>query len=122
MTAGNLIYNTTVLSIKLSVVLLYHRLFSIDRKANRILNGFMVFLTCFYVAQICVSIAVVSECDSIPQPTLCVDLWKNTVVQSCVNVLTDFAVLAYPIVKVSRLQMTLRRKFRVSAVFAIGLL
>ena len=122
-TAGNIVYGPTVLFIKLSLVLLYRRIFARDRKMNLITYGFVIFLLSFYIAQTGVAIAVASLCTSPPpNPSLCRDLWKNTIVQACINVATDFAVLALPIVKVFHLHMPLRRKVGVSAIFGIGLL
>lgn len=123
MTAGDIVYDPTVLFIKLSMVVLYRRLFAIDRTMKRITWGAIAFLVLFYVAETFVAITVEAQCTHAPpSPSICSNVWKNTVTQAVFNVLTDFAVLLLPITKVFNLHMPLRRKIGVSAVFGIGLL
>ena len=81
------------------------------------------FLVTFYISEISVAIAVEVLCTTAPpNPSLCSNDYKNTIAQACINVVTDFAVLGFPITKVFNLQMPLQRKIRVSAIFGVGLL
>ena len=121
--AGGIVYNLTVLFIKLSLVLLYSRIFAKDKTMNLITYGLVIFLVSFYIAQTGVTIAMISLCTSASsKPSFCSDLWNNTIVQACINLATDFFVLGLPIVKVFHLHMPLRKKVGVSAIFGIGLL
>jgi large subunit ribosomal protein L36e len=123
LTASNIVYAPTVLFVKLSIVLLYFRIFSVDRTMRWFTYGASAFLVVFYVSQTCVAIAVAALCTSPPpNPHICSDLYKNTILQAVFNVATDFAVLSLPIIKVSRLQMSARRKVGVNAIFAVGLM
>ena len=123
LTAGDIVYDPTVLFIKLSMILLYRRVFAVDKTMNRITYGAIAFLVTFYISEISVAIAVEALCTTAPpNPSLCSNEYKNTIAQACINVVTDFAVLGFPITKVFNLQMPLQRKIRVSAIFGVGLL
>ena len=88
---------------------------------NWITCGAIIFLVTFYIAELSVAIAAEALCTKAPpNPSLCSNEYKNTIVQACINVVTDFAILAIPIGKVFNLQMPLRRKIRVCTVFGIG--
>ncbi len=105
------------------MILLYHRIFAVNRTLKWIIWGAITFLVLFYVAETCVALAVEMQCTHAPPyPSLCSDLWKNTITQVVLNVLTDLAVLLLPITKVLNLHMPLRRKIGVSAIFATGAL
>lgn len=105
------------------MVLLYRRIFAVDKVMNWITYGAIAFLVTFYVAEISVAIAVEALCTTAPpNPSLCSNEYINTIIQACINVATDFVVLGFPITMVFNLQMPLQRKTRVSAVFGIGLL
>ncbi|KAK3174524.1 hypothetical protein OEA41_001770 [Lepraria neglecta] len=88
-----------------------------------IIRGFWWDDVTFYISEISVAIAVEALCTTAPpNPSLCSNDYKNTIAQACINVVTDVAVLGFPITKVFNLQMPLQRKIRVSAIFGVGLL
>ena len=68
--------------------------------------GAIAFLVTFYVSELSVAIAVEVLCTTAPpNPSICSNVYKNTIVQACINVVTDFVVLAIPIAKVFNLRM-----------------
>lgn len=111
------------MSIKLSMTLLYRRMFAVNVLMNQATWLFIIFIAVFYISETCVAVAVEALCTSPPpNPPLCTDIYKNTIVQAAFNVATDFGVLALPICQVLVLHMRLSRKLGVCAIFGIGLL
>ena len=54
------------------------------------------------------------------EPGECVDVFKLYIASSVFNLVSDFAMLSVPIYLVWRLQMSVRRKVGVSAIFCTG--
>ena len=105
------------------MILLYRRIFAIDKIMNWITFGLIAFLLTFYVAELSYAIAVEALCTSAPpKSSICSNEYINTIFQACINVITDFVFMAIPIAMVFNIQMPLQRKIRVSAIFGIGLL
>ena len=115
----------TYLSVKMSILLLYHRLFSVDRTIRYLIwvgivlqvIGYGAFTGCAIGLEVICSDAKKAETN-----TFCVNNYKVTYTQSLFSVVTDFYVLLLPMGVVSRLQLSFRRKIGVILVFMTGLL
>ena len=80
LTTGDIVYDPTILFIKLSMILLYRRIFAVDKAMNRITYGAIAFLVTFYISEISVAIAVEALCTTAPpNPSLCSNDYKNTI-------------------------------------------
>lgn len=118
-----IIYSPTMLITKLSILLMFSRLFMPNRQ-TRHLNQFIIwFNVLFYL-----SVLIPSIIGCIPRrkiwqrwtPGTCVNepaLWLITAV---INLLSDLSIILLPIGCVCRLQLSLKRKLAISAVFATG--
>ena len=114
-------YGLVILLAKLSVLLLLHNLFSVNKRM--ILLGIAVSFS-FCVALTVYNIA--GEVDWVDAASLqhhiCVKSWIVTIATGAINTSTDLYNLVLPIAVVLRLQLTLRRKLGVVLIFIIGLL
>ena len=120
----SLVYDPVVFLVKLSLLLLYYRIFSVDT-AMRYLTIFgIVFHLLFTLAFIGFNLALETLCVSINSLSipLCRESWKGVIVQSVMAVATDFYVLCLPLPMIWRLQHTLRRKIELNVVFMLGLM
>ncbi|PYI06609.1 hypothetical protein BO78DRAFT_368572 [Aspergillus sclerotiicarbonarius CBS 121057] len=124
--ASQILYGPLIFLTKLSIFLLYVRVFAPSAKCNpfwfiQLLIG-LNFL--FYLADIIVKI-----CECTPQariwdktvPGHCIDLNVPILVTSIVNVISDIMMLLMPIRCVWRLQIPVRKKLGISAIFAAGI-
>lgn len=110
---------------KLSIMLLIKRVFcSVKRDVAYWLTIFLMFAnTAFYI---CFLVVPATQC--IPrtkiwnpeEPGTCVDIYKLYNASAIFNLVSDVAMLSVPIYLVWRLQMSLRRKIGVSAIFCTG--
>ena len=117
-------YGLVIFLVKLSVLLLLYRLFSVNKTTR-----YAIFIAIGISAFSCVAftghtIAAQVHCIDAAslQLRLCVDGWKVTIVNGTINTLIDLYILVLPIAMVLRLQLTARRKFGVLLVFLMGLL
>ncbi|RDW86042.1 uncharacterized protein DSM5745_02684 [Aspergillus mulundensis] len=122
----NITYPWTVCFTKLSILLLYKRLFTVSRVRVAIWTGIAMTVVLYttFIAIACASLVVCTGTRT-SHPgvsTFCravhhqLALWH-----SAVNVLTDFYVLILPIAPLVKLQMSHGRKAAFSFVFASGL-
>ncbi len=116
-------YPVTILLVKLSILLLYLRIFQVDRVLKWLVYGGIIFQTLFYTAMVLVSIVTLTQCDSALalSKKICKDQSIPIIVQGVVNTITDFYVLVLPIARVVQLQIPFRRKVGLSAIFLTGL-
>jgi len=115
-------------AIKLSVLLLYRRLFAVSRRFNitSIIMGVIIFLwTLGYL------LSYIFECGthlralwtSVPAIEEYCDNETVQTVSFCVtDVVTDLMILVTPIPMIMKLQMSIPQKLGICAVFALGLL
>ncbi|PVI01731.1 hypothetical protein DM02DRAFT_613440 [Periconia macrospinosa] len=123
--ANNFPYMACLLFGKLSILLLFSRLFAVSPRTKIVIISAMVFTTLYSVSILSVSVASFVECGSFAdmQKPLCVAMGRSiSVVQSVINVLTDFLVLLIPLPMTLALNLPLKRKIAVSSVFLTGLL
>lgn len=109
--------------VKLSILLLYMRIFKVDRLFRQLIYFGIVFQALFYTAMFGVAIGTVAICSSAAAQSnqLCKNASVLVIVQGAVNVATDFYVLALPIARVVKLQIPFRRKIGLCAIFLTGL-
>ena len=120
-----MVYSFALLSTKLSIMLLIQRVFcSVQRDIAYWLTTFLMFAnTAFYTAFLIVPAAQChprSKIWNMEEPGSCVDINKLYVASAVFNLLSDVAMLSVPIFMIWGLQMSIRRKIGVSAIFATG--
>ena len=124
LTAISLTYGPVIFLAKLSLLLLYHRLFGVNKTMRYLIYFGIAFQAVFYLINTGFYAAAEAICISAAnlRTRFCLREWIFTIIQGTVNVVTDFYVLILPVAMVSRLQLTPGRKFGVIAIFLTGLL
>lgn len=119
-----IIYVFAIFFIKLSICLLYIRIFSVQRTFRYFVYAGMISCAISYTAYLGVSIATVVQCAgvSFAKLGLCVHAKVITIVTSVINVVTDLYILALPIGPILKLKLRRRQKIGLLAVFLSGLL
>lgn len=107
-----IIYEPTTYLTKLSLLLVYHRLFSIHRTTRYLIYLGIAANTIFYFIMMLLFVFLKTVAAG----------RILSIVLGGVNVLSDFYIFCIPISAVSRLQMPLRRKIGVMTVFFTGFL
>jgi hypothetical protein len=119
-----IVYPFCIYFVKLSILLLYIRVFGVARSV-RLSSWFEICLfTLFYLAYAGVQIASLIQCvtaDSV-KTGLCKDVYALTIAQGAFNVLSDFYVFIIPIGCIVRLQVTKRQKVGLLFIFLAGLI
>ena len=118
----DLLYTPTILMTKLSLLLLYLRLFRANVRLRYGIYVSMGFLFLFYCGMF-----IASAILSVPKPAIMfsVNTDKATplgIAQGAVGVGTDFLVFCLPLSVIWKLQLPLRKKIGVLAIFMTGLL
>jgi hypothetical protein len=106
------LYAVAALFMKLSLFILYLRLFQIDTITRNLIYGGMICCGIFYAISI-----VLNAAESVPSV-----LEMFTIAQCSFGALSDIYLLVLPIRVVSQLHLPIGRKLGVSAVFLCGLL
>jgi hypothetical protein len=121
------LYSLDAILVKLTLLLLYLRIFNPRNSARVLIWGAIVFIPLFYIATVgaLVKFYVPPKGDGwiSLRPASTTNALNNIVaVQSIVGIVSDFYILFIPIWFVSGLQLPLGRKIGVSAIFLSGLL
>lgn len=110
---------------KLSILLLFHRIFipPQPRKPGMYyaIWGVILFNLLYCIALVLVVLLQCAGKKEIPGET-CINTYSLLVTASIINVLSDVAMLIIPLVAIWNLHMPMRRKLGVSVVFAVGVL
>ena len=122
--AGSLWYAFNITAIKLSILLLYQRVFPTPKfvLAIRIVGGFAVswwFVVVIIQIFSCNPIAGFWDIDI---PSKCIDPAKFYIAVAVPNILTDIVMLCLPVRMVWRLQMSRAQKIQLSLTFLTGAL
>ena len=122
---ADMVYSVSLCATKLSIMLLIQRVFcSTQRDVPYWLTVFLISAnTAFYLAFIIVPAAQCKPRSKIWNPKedgTCVDIKKLYIASALFNTLSDVAMLSVPIYLIWSLQMSLRRKVGVSAIFCTG--
>jgi hypothetical protein len=127
LTSSSIPYAAVTLFIKLSILLLYRRVFAIMAKTGRLFHyGTMfgiIIVTILHIPYIATQIYTVIYCETpeaLIQNEFCSHLYALNISQSTINVLTDFYILILPLPLLSKLKLPTQRKVGVFAVFAGG--
>lgn len=116
--------SASTLSIKISIFLLYLRLFHVNQQFRHWTYFGILFCVLYTAVYWGISTAIMIECDT-PQSHdvgLCTHASTTTLVIIILNVITDFYVLALPIGIVMRLNVKPSRRVGLIAVFSCGLM
>ena len=122
--ACGLVNSILFVRIKVSIMLLFSRIFRVDRALRMFIYGGMIFHILFYGSIIGYTLGVIVFCtDTVRQFSnqYCVDYAQPiSLLTAVVNVVTDFYVLILPIPSILKLQLDTKRKLGLMMVFAAG--
>ena len=123
--ANGIVYPITMLSAKSSILLLYLRVFHVDRTIRYCIWGGIIFQAIFYSTAVGLAIGSLCQCVGLAAITSRFCLLYAKEIQTMiltVNIVTDVYVLVLPIHRVLKLQVNNRRKLGLLVVFAGGIL
>lgn len=114
----------TMFFVKLSILLLYLRIFGIDKTFRNIIFALTAIQAVFYLGSTGIAIGLLYACDveHARARSFCTQNYKVLMAQSVFGVVTDFLTLGIPIARVWRLQLSAHRKMGVIGVFMTGLM
>jgi hypothetical protein len=120
---NGIIFPLTILFAKLSILLLYIRIFTVNKGVRMSIFVGIAILSVFYVAMVCLAAVSVKTCVDVDAPSI--PFCKNysgpvQLLNACFNVATDFCILALPIPLIMKLHLRLKQKLGVVAVFLAG--
>lgn len=124
-----IVYAITICLIKLSILLQYLRIFVPHRKGNPtlfvIIHALMWSILIFYLLNTIFEIAMCTPRKKIWDPLMqtghCFNENANYLSAGFFNIVSDFAILIVPMIPICKLQMPLRRKVMMIALFTTGL-
>lgn len=122
--AAGIVFPVTIFFAKVSILLLYLRIFSINTPLRISVHIGMLVMALFYTATAGIAISSVIRCVGLAAQTL--DFCNTTIVlvqllNSIFNVVTDFWILLLPMPHIMKIQLPNSRKIGLFAVFAAGL-
>lgn len=123
-----IVYAPTVFFIKLSILLLYLRIFVPNRKADMFtfvgVHAILWPTLLFYVIHTFFVIFICTPREKLWNPTIqhghCLDITAHFKSTGVFNVITNFAILILPIRSVWKLQLPLKKKIGICTIFATG--
>lgn len=122
--ASEALYPLAIWAVKISVLLLYNRIF-VGEGFRRLLWATGVFISACTVVLVLGSIfqcqPVSAAWDTLPGAH-CIEIGTMWMVMACLNVLTDLIILFAPLPQLWRLQMKMRMKMQLIGIFGIGAL
>lgn len=120
---GSIIYGLTAYSIKISLLLIFTRVFALLKKTTYSIYAFMFAMLCYYFTIIVIKARI---CTPIPS------FWDRNIIGKCfdeqtlfiadtvMSGITDLAVLVIPIPLIWNLHMPLKKKIRVLVLLGAG--
>ncbi|KAJ5283364.1 hypothetical protein N7505_001344 [Penicillium chrysogenum] len=116
------IYQTSLISTKMSILLQYKRVFSAPRmrRACWLLIGFLAAYGTWVIISAWANCVPLAKFWDPTVPGFCLDkkaLWFSN---SAIHILTDILILIYPMPVLKSLQLPRKQKFALMAVFALG--
>lgn len=118
-----MVARTSMFFAKLSILLLYVRLFfpkGVSRSALWWIIQVVVWLNFLYTLGLILAIALQCVPQNRPYGSSCVDQYMVLISASIINIISDILVLVIPMASLWRLNMSRRRKLAVWALFAFG--
>ena len=122
--AAEILYSPVIFAVKLAILLLYLRVFQPIRATWWALQGIVWANLVFYL---CMMFLQAFQCRPINKvwyplwPGRCIDQTSLQISSASINIVSDFAVLALPIVSVWDLKVGKGKKYGLFAVFGFGL-
>lgn len=110
------LYLLTMLSVKLSILFLYLRLFGVSNRFRLVVYGAIGLIIIWYIGLIIVSVISSSATNFIIEPK------QSAYVSGISNLLTDVIVLFLPMRMVWRLKVSWQTKVKLIGLFLLGLL
>ncbi|GAB1201922.1 hypothetical protein APSETT445_000519 [Aspergillus pseudonomiae] len=125
--ASQIMYGPLIFITKLSILLLYIRVFAPTKKSWMyiFIHGLLWFNAAFYLADTLLEIFACVPREKIWNPDVhgyCVNVNAMILATAILNTISDFSLLILPIFSVWRLHMQNSQKLGISAIFAAGLL
>lgn len=123
--ADNPVYLTTIYMAKVSMLLLYLRIFPRSTNMGRWIIYMLAFLTAFWLSMLGPAIAAQYKCVSLQSPStsFCTAISNSLIIlNAAVTVATDFYVLLLPIPPFFKLLLKTRQKLLILVIFLTGLL
>jgi large subunit ribosomal protein L36e len=122
-----IIYNPIIFAAKLSILLLFLRVFVPSGKGATyyVIHTLIWLNLLFYIANVPIEIWPCIPRQKLWKPSIpgrCLNNERVFVAGGAINVVSDFAIMLLPVLLISRLQMPLKKKIGVSAIFATGFL
>lgn len=116
------IYQTSLISTKMSILLQYKRVFSTPRMrlACWIMIGVLAFYGTWTIISAWANCVPLAKFWDPTVPGFCLDkkaLWFSN---SAIHIITDIVILIYPMPVLKSLQLPRKQKFALMAVFALG--
>lgn len=118
-----MVARTSMFFAKLSILLLYIRLFfpkGVTRSSLWWVIHVVVWLNLLYTVGLILAIALQCVPYHKPYGTTCINQYMVLISASIINIISDVLVLVIPMVSLWRLQMSRKRKWAVWALFAFG--
>jgi hypothetical protein len=119
------VYAMTFFIIKISILLLYYRLFKIDRLSRILIHFGIIANVLIVIPSLGVAIARTVQCTGMLAlvVTICSSKANITVtIFGLFNTVMDFYTLAIPVFRVQTLRLDRKRKWAVIAIFMTGLM
>ncbi|MCJ1239872.1 hypothetical protein MMC14_007870 [Varicellaria rhodocarpa] len=124
--AGEIVYGVAIFITKLSILLQFLRIFQFNRRCavHYTIHSLIWFNLLYHSAYV---FSCIFQCTPISKELgsmvhgRCINLGALFVATGVINVVSDFSILALPILYTSRLKMEPRQKLLIIAVFTVGL-
>jgi hypothetical protein len=122
----DIVYGAVIYIVKLSILLLYYRLFAVYASSRKLVYGGVFIITLITLPYIAVAIARTVVCAGfrvvLEHLTFCYTRPVNTsiVAFGAANMISDFYILAIPISRVRRLHINQKAKLGLLTVFLVG--
>jgi len=120
--AAEIILNLAIFTTKVSILLLYHRIFP-GRTFTKVLWSIGAFVAVWTLAAALVDIFQCVPVQAQWNPTIphtCVNIDAELTAVSVLNVLSDFSILGLPLPMLWKLNTTRKRKMQLIAIFMLG--
>ncbi|KAI4193618.1 MAG: hypothetical protein LQ350_008233 [Teloschistes chrysophthalmus] len=121
--AISIIYLVNIAAVKFSILLLYRRIFGVDRAFSVLSWCLSGLIFAYSLAGIFV---IIFQCSPVHGfwdfmiPHTCIDFGTPATVTAVLNVITDFLTLALPMPLIWQLQMPFTRKLQLAGIFLLG--
>ena len=123
MASLSVIYAFAIFFIKLSICLLYIRIFSLQRAFRYFVYAGIFFCALTYTTYVSISIATIVQCAGLLglKEPVCAHAQSIVIVFAVIGVATDLYILALPVSPILHLKLRRRQKIGLLGVFFSGL-